>query len=56
MNTATYHNLHHTQLRGNYGLMFRFWDRLLGTEIARHDSLFLERSAAHPAEAAPGSP
>lgn len=43
MNTATFHNLHHTELRGNYGLLFRFWDRLFGTELRGYERAFLER-------------
>ena len=31
--TATHHNLHHTNFRVNYGLYFRFWDRLMGTDV-----------------------
>jgi len=31
-NTSVYHNLHHSKFVGNYGLYFRFWDRLMGTE------------------------
>lgn len=46
MNTSTFHNLHHTRLRGNYGLMFRLWDRLLGTEVDDYERTFLERGAA----------
>jgi sterol desaturase/sphingolipid hydroxylase (fatty acid hydroxylase superfamily) len=30
--TATHHQLHHAQYRCNYGLYFRFWDRLCGTD------------------------
>ena len=30
--SSTYHNLHHAKPKGNYGLYFRFWDRLLKTE------------------------
>ena len=30
--TASHHNLHHTKFRGNYGLYFRFWDRVMGTD------------------------
>ncbi|MBY0521478.1 MAG: sterol desaturase family protein [Sphingomonas sp.] len=30
--TATHHQRHHTEYRGNYGLYFRFWDRLCGTD------------------------
>lgn len=30
--TATHHQLHHERYRCNYGLYFRFWDRLLGTD------------------------
>lgn len=32
VNTSTYHNLHHSKFKGNYGLYFRIWDRLLNTE------------------------
>ncbi|MEL6686980.1 MAG: sterol desaturase family protein [Pseudomonadota bacterium] len=31
--TASHHNLHHTKFSGNYGLYFRFWDKLMGTDI-----------------------
>lgn len=31
-NTSVYHNLHHSRFKGNYGLYFRVWDRLMGTE------------------------
>jgi ring-1,2-phenylacetyl-CoA epoxidase subunit PaaE len=31
--TATNHSLHHTQYNGNYGLFFRFWDIVCGTEL-----------------------
>ena len=30
--TATHHQRHHHQYRCNYGLYFRFWDRLCGTD------------------------
>jgi hypothetical protein len=30
--TATHHSLHHTSFGANYGLYFRFWDRLMGTD------------------------
>ncbi|MEM7730120.1 MAG: sterol desaturase family protein [Pseudomonadota bacterium] len=38
--TATNHSLHHTQYNGNYGLYFRFWDWLCGTELKATDRLF----------------
>ncbi|RVU01512.1 sterol desaturase family protein [Mucilaginibacter limnophilus] len=31
-NSSVYHNLHHSKFRGNYGLYFRLWDRLMKTE------------------------
>lgn len=31
--TATHHQAHHNRYQGNYGLYFRFWDRLCGTDI-----------------------
>lgn len=32
LSTSAYHNLHHSKFKGNYGLYFRVWDRLMGTE------------------------
>lgn len=32
INTSTYHNIHHAKFHGNYGLYFRVWDRIMGTE------------------------
>jgi len=31
--TATHHDTHHRKNKGNYGLYFRFWDRLCGTDL-----------------------
>lgn len=31
-NTSVHHNLHHSKFKGNYGLYFRIWDRVMGTE------------------------
>ncbi len=31
--TATHHQKHHDDYRGNYGLYFRFWDRMCGTDL-----------------------
>ncbi|MBC7565822.1 MAG: sterol desaturase family protein [Pedobacter sp.] len=36
INTSIYHNLHHSKFKGNYGLYFRFWDRLMGTETPNY--------------------
>ncbi|MDX2263822.1 MAG: sterol desaturase family protein [Hyphomicrobiales bacterium] len=30
--TATHHSHHHIRFNANYGLYFRFWDRLMGTD------------------------
>lgn len=32
VNTSVYHNVHHSKFKGNYGLYFRVWDRLMKTE------------------------
>lgn len=45
-NTATFHSLHHTRLRGNFGLHTRLWDRLFGTEVPEYEQVFLARSSA----------
>jgi lathosterol oxidase len=31
--SATHHSLHHIRFNANYGLYFRFWDRLMGTDV-----------------------
>ncbi|MGL5891944.1 MAG: sterol desaturase family protein, partial [Bacteroidia bacterium] len=40
--TATNHSLHHTQYNGNYGLFFRFWDIVCGTELNTTTKTFEE--------------
>jgi Delta7-sterol 5-desaturase len=30
---STHHNMHHEQFHGNYGLIFTWWDKLMGTEF-----------------------
>jgi Delta7-sterol 5-desaturase len=48
VNTSVHHNLHHSKGKGNYGLYFRIWDRLMGTEhpkyIEEFDRVQLKRS------------
>jgi sterol desaturase/sphingolipid hydroxylase (fatty acid hydroxylase superfamily) len=46
MNTSTFHNQHHSSFKGNYALMFRFWDRMLGTELPNYEKAFSERGGA----------
>ena len=53
INTSTYHNLHHSTLQGNYGLMTRVWDRLFRTEIPSYEQRFVERGTATAAARAP---
>jgi sterol desaturase/sphingolipid hydroxylase (fatty acid hydroxylase superfamily) len=38
--TSTHHNLHHRDFRGNYGLYFTWWDRLVGTQHPAYESTF----------------
>jgi len=41
-NTTTHHDLHHTKGgRCNYGLYFRFWDWIMGTEYPDYKAAFL---------------
>ncbi len=40
--SSTYHNLHHTNSSGNYGLHFRIWDKLLGTEHKHYETTYDE--------------
>jgi sterol desaturase/sphingolipid hydroxylase (fatty acid hydroxylase superfamily) len=43
VNSATFHAMHHGKVSGNFGLMLRVWDRLLGTELPGYDATFLRR-------------
>jgi sterol desaturase/sphingolipid hydroxylase (fatty acid hydroxylase superfamily) len=37
--SASHHHVHHERYRSNYGLYFRFWDRLCGTDRGLSDEL-----------------
>lgn len=41
--SASHHHLHHSQYLSNYGLYFRFWDRLCGTDKGLSDELLRPR-------------
>ncbi|MFO0414533.1 MAG: sterol desaturase family protein [Bacteroidota bacterium] len=50
INTSVNHNQHHQFFKGNYGLYFLFWDRMLGTIRKDYDQQFDEvdrRREAH---------
>lgn len=42
INTSVSHNQHHQYFKGNYGLYFLFWDRVLGTIREDYDTRFEE--------------
>jgi len=42
LNTPTHHAMHHEKMRGNYGIYFNFWDRLMGTNHPHYEARFLE--------------
>jgi sterol desaturase/sphingolipid hydroxylase (fatty acid hydroxylase superfamily) len=42
INTSLNHNQHHKYFKGNYGLYFLFWDRVMGTIRADYDEAFEE--------------
>ena len=44
INTSVSHNQHHHYFKGNYGLYFTFWDRLMGTIRSDYDQQFHEFS------------
>lgn len=50
LTTSTYHNIHHAKFKGNYGLYFRIWDRLIGTEhpdyVKEYDNIQARRFGA----------
>jgi Delta7-sterol 5-desaturase len=42
MNTSVGHNQHHQYFKGNYGLYFTIWDRLMGTLRTDYDAAYEE--------------
>lgn len=38
MTSSTHHNMHHHKFNGNYGIHFRFWDKLFGTEFKDYET------------------
>jgi len=40
--TAAHHNLHHARFRYNYALYFRFWDKVMGTDVMEEAYDFLK--------------
>lgn len=38
--SSTHHNMHHSKFQGNYGVHFRFWDKLCGTEFVDYAETF----------------
>lgn len=44
--TAAHHDLHHKNPRVNFGLYFRFWDRLMGTDVMEREYEFLREPVA----------
>jgi Delta7-sterol 5-desaturase len=37
LTTSTHHNMHHQKFKGNYGIHFRIWDKLLKTEFEDYE-------------------
>jgi Delta7-sterol 5-desaturase len=50
LNTPTHHALHHEKARGNYGLYFNVWDRIMGTNHPDYPARF-EQAAGGPVPA-----
>ncbi len=40
LTSSTHHNIHHSKFKGNYGLHFRFWDRICDTEFKDYEIIF----------------
>jgi sterol desaturase/sphingolipid hydroxylase (fatty acid hydroxylase superfamily) len=53
LNTPTNHVMHHEKMRGNYGLYFNFWDRLMGTNHEDYERRFREITARRQPSAQP---
>ena len=39
-NSTTHHDLHHSRVKGHYGLYFNFWDRMMGTNLPEYRAEF----------------
>ncbi len=52
LKTPTNHVMHHEKMRGNYGLYFNIWDRLMGTNHADYEARFREVTSRPKPEAA----
>ncbi|HEV7230485.1 MAG TPA: sterol desaturase family protein [Bacteroidia bacterium] len=50
VNTSVSHNQHHKFFKGNYGLYFTIWDRLMGTMREDYDKAFEEVKTRRPLE------
>lgn len=42
INTSVSHNMHHQYFKGNYGLYFTVWDRMMGTLNTNYNKTFTE--------------
>jgi sterol desaturase/sphingolipid hydroxylase (fatty acid hydroxylase superfamily) len=45
LNTTTNHVMHHEYIRGNYGLYFNVWDRLMKTNHAQYEERYRKVTA-----------
>jgi len=48
INTSVSHNQHHQFFKGNYGLYFTFWDRIMGTIRTDYEQRFEEVKSKQP--------
>ncbi len=48
INTSVSHNQHHQFFKGNYGLYFTFWDRMMGTLRPDYETRFEEMTVKKP--------
>ena len=60
LTSSTHHNQHHSRFIGNYGVHFRLWDRLLGTEFPDYETEYdqiqaRKRQSSALARATPGT-
>lgn len=59
VNTSVHHNMHHEKFKGNYGLYFRIWDRIMKTEhpdyVKEYDKVQVQRFGENTAQKYPKS-
>ena len=56
LNTPTNHIMHHENPKGNYGIYFNIWDRMMGTNLPDYENRFHLITASKYSDSVPNDP